>query len=198
VGLENVEKAVLAEARAEAGKLLAEARGRLAERLAAARREIDSRFDLRRRRELAHLESEHQRELARARTAARLEVLREKNRLVERAFRGALERLAALPRERFLALAGEWLAEVPAEQPGAVLAGERERGWLAGAFLDRVNAGRTGKLELSAEPGPEGGGLVVRGEKFEFDLSWAGQLADRRGQLSPLVAAELFGDKAQP
>lgn len=198
MGLENVEQAVLAEVRAEAGKLLAEARARLAERLAAAGREIGSRFEQRRRRELAHLESEHNRELSRERTAARLEVLREKNRLIEEAFRGALASLAALPRERLLELAGQWLAEVPPDQPGTVLAGGRERQFLAGGFLERINAGRSGKLKLSDEPGPESGGLVVRAERFEYDFSWAGQLADRKGALAPLVAAELFGGKPQP
>jgi len=193
VSLENVERAVLAEAEKQAAAIVGDAHGRLEDRLDAEEREVAERFEARRRRELARLGSEHNRELSRARTEARLEVLKEKNRLIEQAFAGALERLAELPKDQFLKLAGKWLAEVPAELAGRIAAGERERGFLSGAFLKKVNAGREGKLELSDEPGPAGGGLVVRAERFEFDFSWAGRLADRKGALAPEVAAILFG-----
>ena len=69
----------------------------------------------------------------------------------------------------------------------------RERKMLAGKFIENVNAERTGKLVISDEAGPVGGGLVVRAEKFEFDFSWAGRMADRKGALAPEVAAILFG-----
>jgi V/A-type H+-transporting ATPase subunit E len=190
--LDNVEKAVLEEARAEAERLLAEARSRLGEKLAAEKREIEERFAGRRRREFSRLDSEHHRELSRARTEARLEVLKEKNRLVEEVFSRALARLAKLPAEEFLTLAGKCLAQVPPELEGSVLAGERERELLAGDFMKKVNASRKGKLKLSDEAGPPGGGIVVRTERFEFDFSWAGRLADRKGALAPNVAATLF------
>ena len=98
-----------------------------------------------------------------------------------------------MPGPQFLKLAGKWLAEVPPELSGEIVAGKRERSYIEGAFLKKVNAGRTGKLTLSDGPGPEGGGLVVRAGKFEFDFSWAGRLADRKGALAPEVAALLFG-----
>jgi V/A-type H+/Na+-transporting ATPase subunit E len=193
MGLENVEKAVLAEARAEAEEIAAEARSSLNERVAAAGREMDERFEARHKREMARLQSEHNRELSRARTDARLAVLKEKNAVIEKAFAGALEKLAELPEEKFLALAGKWLREVPADLEGRIATGERERAMLSGAFIEKINAGRSGKLTLSDEAGPVGGGLVVRAEKFEFDFSWAGRLADRKGALAPEVAAILFG-----
>ncbi len=194
MGLENVEKAVLAEAEKEAAVIVGEAHGRLEDKLAAEEREVAERFEAHRKRELARLEAEHNRELSRARTEARLAVLTEKNRLIEQAFAGALEGLAELSEEKFLSLAEAWLAEVPSELVGRIAVGERERGLLSGAFLEKINAGRQGKLELSDEPGPAGGGLVVRAERFEFDFSWAGRLADRKGALSPEVAAILFGE----
>jgi vacuolar-type H+-ATPase subunit E/Vma4 len=197
MSLDRVEAAVMEEARAEAAGLLSAARAQLAERVAAAGREVAERFEQRRRREMARLEGEHLRKVSAARTAARLDVLREKNRLVERAFDLALEQLAALPREEFLRQAEAWLAQVPPDQPGEILAGPRERGFLEGAFLERVNSRRTGRLTLSAEPGPPGGGLVVRAERFEYDFTWRGQLADRRGALSPLVAGLLFGRQGE-
>jgi hypothetical protein len=84
---------------------------------------------------------------------------------------------------------------VPAELAGSIVAGERERGFLAGSFLKKINASRKGKLKLSDEPGPAGGGLIVRAEKFEFDFTWAGRISDRKGALAPDVAAALFGDR---
>lgn len=194
MGFQNVEKSVLAEARAEANRLVAEARAKLDERLAAERRELEERFAGRRRRELARLEAEHNRELSRARTEARLKVLKEKNRLVEEVFAEALRRAGELPKAEFLKLAEKWLAGVPPELAGRIVAGERERSHLAGAFLKKVNAKRSGKLELSDEPAPEGGGMIVRAERFEFDFSWAGRLADRKGVLAPEVAAALFAE----
>jgi vacuolar-type H+-ATPase subunit E/Vma4 len=195
VSLENVEKAVLAEAEAEAERILAKARAELDEKLGAGRRELEERFAGHRRREMARLESEHNRELSRARTEARLTVLKEKNQLVERAFAGALQRLAELPEKDFLKLTEQWLAEVPSELGGEIVAGERERSYLAGEFLKKINAGRSGQLTLADGPGPAGGGIVVRAEKFEFDFTWAGRLADRKAGLAPEVAAMLFGDE---
>ena len=200
MGIENVEKSVLAEARKEAEELLAAARKRLAERFAAEKREIDARAEARRRRELAQVEGEHVRELARERTAARLAVLTEKNRLIEEVLKGALAKVAAMPREKFQALAAEWLAEVPADQAGEIVAGAREREFLGGGLLDRVNAGRTGRLTLSAEmlPDSAGGGMLVRAGRFEFDFTWAGRLADRRSALTAMIAGELFGEAGKP
>jgi vacuolar-type H+-ATPase subunit E/Vma4 len=200
VSLENVEQAVLAEAGKEAELLLAAARQKLAGRLAAEKREIDSRAESRRRRELAHLEGEQLRELSRERTAARLAVLAEKNRLVEEVFRRALAALAGLSPDRFLALAEKWLAEVPTDLAGEIIAGPRERASLAGGFLDRINAGRTGRLSLAEEtlPPASGGGLLVRAGRFEFDFTWAGRLADRRAALTGTIAAELFGETGKP
>ncbi len=194
MGLENVEKAVLAEAEAEAERIGVEARASLDEKLAVARREVEDRFEGREKRGMARLQSEHNRDLSRARTEAKLAVLKEKNRIIEGAFAGALERLGELPQEKFLALAEKWLGEVPENLEGRVACGERERGYLSGDFINKVNSGRSGKLEVSDEPGPAGGGLVVRAEKFEFDFSWAGSLSDRKGALAPDVAAVLFGE----
>ena len=190
MGLENVEKAVLAEAEAE--RIRVEARAGLDEKLAAARRELEDRFEARERRGMARLQSEHNRELSRARTEARLAVLKEKNRVIEKTFGAALGKLGELSEERFLELAEKWLAGVPGDLDGRIVCGERERGYLSGGFMDKVNAPRSGRLEVSDEPGPAGGGLVVRAEKFEFDFSWAGRLADRKGALAPDVAATLF------
>ena len=134
------------------------------------------------------------------RTAARLAVLAEKNRIVGEVLDAALARAAAVPRERFGELAAKWLAEVPAELSGEVLAGPRERELLAGGLLDRVNSGRAGKLALSDEglPGSSGGGMLVRAGRFEFDFTWAGRLAERRAALTALIAAELFdGSQSQ-
>ncbi|MHC4916449.1 MAG: V-type ATP synthase subunit E family protein [Planctomycetota bacterium] len=196
MGFENVEKAVLEEARAEAAEIVADARSRLAERLELEKRELDRQFAARRRRRLARLDSEHHRELSRARTDARLEVLKRKNAMVEAAFEEALRMLGKLPAEKFLELAAGWLAGVPGELSGKICAAERERSEMAGAFLKKVNAGRKGKLEISDEHPPEGGGLVVRAERFEFDFSWAERLDDRRGTLAPEVAAVLFAGDA--
>ena len=194
MGLENVEKAVLAEAEKEAAAIVAEARGGLEAKVAVEKREIEERFEARRRRDMARLEAEHNREISAARTEARLAVLSEKNRLIEAVFAKALEKLAELPPAEFLELAAAWLAEVPPDLPGRIAAGPNEKKHLSGAFLQKINAGRTGKLELSDEPGPEFGGIVVRAEKFEFDFSWAGRLADHKGSLAPEVAAALFGE----
>ncbi len=192
MGLENVEKAVLEEARAEAERIVAEARSRLAERLEIEKRDVEKRFAERRRHGLARLDSEHHRELSRARTDARLEVLKRKNAMVESAFEEALRMLSELPAEKFLELAAGWLSQVPDDLSGRISAGERERAAMAGDFLEKINAGRRGKLELSAEEAPEGGGLIVRSERFEFDFSWAERMDDRRGTLAPEVAAVLF------
>jgi vacuolar-type H+-ATPase subunit E/Vma4 len=194
MSLENVEKAVLAEAEAEAARILAEARASLDGKLADARREVERRFESRHKREMARLQSEHNRELSRARTDARLAVLKEKNRIIEEAFAAALERADELPKDAFLKLAAGWLASVPDEISGRIVASERERSYLAGEFLEKVNASRSGKLELSDEPGPAGGGMVVRSEKFKFDFSWAERLDDRKGSLAPEVAGIIFGD----
>ena len=192
MGLENVEKAVLEEARAEAAKIVAEARADLTERLEVEKRDMEKRFAERRRHALARLDSEHHRELSRARTDARLDVLKRKNAMVEAAFDEALRMLGDLPAEKFLELAAGWLAQVPGNLSGRICAGERERAAMSGKFLEKINGGRQGKLELSAGEDPPGGGLIVRSDRFEFDFSWAERMDDRRGTLAPEVAAVLF------
>ncbi len=197
MGLENIEKAVLSEAEVEGQAIVAEAKSLLAERLAVAKRELEERFASRQRQQMANLESEHNRELSAARTDARLAVLKEKNRVIEEAFAGALKKLAEIPEEKFLKLAEAWLQEVPGELAGQIAAGPRERKLLEGAFLKRVNQNRKGKLTLAEGDGPVGGGIRVLADKFEFDFTWAGRMADRKGALAPDVAAIIFGKEGQ-
>jgi vacuolar-type H+-ATPase subunit E/Vma4 len=197
MGLENIEKAVLSEAEAEGQGIVAEAKSLLAERLAVAKRELEERFAARKRQQMANLESEHNRELSAARTDARLAVLKEKTRVIEAAFAGALQKLAEIPEEHFLKLAKAWLQEVPSELSGQIAAGPREQKLLEGEFLKGINQGREGKLTLAQGDGPVGGGIRVLADKFEFDFTWAGRLADRKGALAPDVASIIFGKEGQ-
>jgi vacuolar-type H+-ATPase subunit E/Vma4 len=221
----NIEKAILDEAKEEARAVLAAAAAARAEKMAAERRRIEAEMETLRRQENSRLDAEHASALALERAASAGAVLAEKNRLLDEVFSRALGRLGELPGKQFLAAAREWLSEAPGEIPAVIVAGARERSYIEGAFLDEVNAKRRdgAKFTLSAEcetglpgqpganatglpgrsrriggPKAAGGGLLVRAGRFVFDHSWNTALSERRGELLPEMAADLFGKEEGP
>ena len=195
--MDNVEKAVLDEAKKEAKAILAAASAAFAEKVAAEKRRLDADIEALRRQENSRLDAEHSRSLASEHAAQAGAVLAEKNRILDEVFSRALHRLGELPKPLFLAAAGRRLSEVPGRLPAVIEAGARERSYIEGAFLDGINAKRRdgAKLTLSdeCELGPAGGGLLVRAGRFVFDHSWNTALSERKGELVPEMAAELFG-----
>jgi len=198
VTLHEVEAAVLKKAQAEAESLLVEAR-----RLAEERWQRESvRLREEHRRRLEHLRVEEEAALAREVAAKRAEhrraLLARKNEILDEVFHQAAEAIITLPDDGYRCWLEAQLLRVVRltqgdESAGEVLTNDRDH-TLVGRLLTQLTPGA--RLTLAAERVPIRGGFLVRGRRWDLDLSLDSLLAQLRETLAEKVATALFGGES--
>jgi len=196
--MDRIRRHILNRARDEALCLVRAAKEEADRRVAAARERIARDLDGRLNQMKAELEGHHQQALDRLAFEHRLEALRRKREIIDEVFDCALARFMETPRYR------EWLesrlADV-ADLTGEVLCAERDRALCQAALKRFADEGKTG---LTLAKGPDGvggksvaGGIVVRAERFDLDLSLESALGDLRAQVMPEFSALAFSGLEQ-
>jgi vacuolar-type H+-ATPase subunit E/Vma4 len=188
-GLKRIEDHVLDKARAEAAKVLGEARRQADALLAAAREETDRRLKSELDRLKSELDAALDRELSGRRASRGQELLVDKSRVLDDAFKRAGDRLLKSPgywdllRRRLKELAG---------QKGGVLCRAEHRDTI-GKYITELNRETGGKMPaLADENASILGGFVLRGERVDVVFTLEGELATLREKILPELAAKAF------
>ncbi len=179
---EEEARATLERARSEAEAIAAEAR----ERVEAQRKKLEAASRQR-------ADEERNRIVTLAKLEARREVLREKQRLIDRVFEETRERIVKMGRDEYQRLMETFFAHV--SEPGkceVILDPAEDR--IDQAFLDRMSKSVDGcELKLSDERRPMGGGFILKSGRTETNCTLDTILSDARERLETDVAEVLFG-----
>jgi V/A-type H+-transporting ATPase subunit E len=198
---EKIIEKILNDARAEAQRVLESAQAQAAQIHEQAEREAQRQRELivAQARQEAH--SRRRAHLAAATAAARNAVLAAKRALIERAFKQAAERIAAMPAGEYKS----WLLRliVHAAETGdeEVILSPADRQILGEAFIREANAqlaqhGKRGALRLSPETRDIGRGFVLKGKGSEMNVTVATLLRRAQDELEIEVAQMLFGKES--
>ena len=126
----------------------------------------------------------------------RKELLSMKRGVIDAAFDEALLGLRSMPAEKARAFMEKTLLSFAKGDEGMIVSKGDEKVFDE-SFLARVNdqlkrAGKSGNLALTGEVRDAGGGLLLRSEGMEVNLTYPSVLSERRPELEAEVAAILF------
>jgi vacuolar-type H+-ATPase subunit E/Vma4 len=193
MSLENLRKALLADAQQEAEAVRREAQANaeayVAQRLAQAEQEAERHFH----RESRAVEEEFKRKLTALRTEKNKALLERRNALVRMVFERARHQVLHLPESDYAA----WLRRLlhrTAEQSGGVLIVHSEDRVIAERLVTEWNNahGSEKSLTLAEETLPERGGFILRTPQYEIDATLGSLLGEVERVLAPEIAARLF------
>ena len=189
--LEKIQDHVLQKARAEAAALVDEARKKADAELAAARDEADRKLKAALDRLQAELDGALDREVSGLRASRGQEILVDKSRVLDDAFKRAAERLLASP--AYWDLVRRRLAEL-AGQKGELLCRAEHRDAVA-KLVDELHRETGGKMPpLAKDSANILGGFILRGERVDIDFTLESELAVLRERILPELAAKAFGN----
>ena len=193
MSLERIRETILSKARQEAEGVLSDARKRHEAQLAAARDSLQKEFAARLERAKQQARQECDREAAHKRSQHNLALLKLRNSILNDVFDDAAQRLLALPDDEYRQYVRLRMGDVPAELGGELLCKKSDEKRLA-PLVEEMNKARPVDAQLKLIPGdtPALGGVILRTQKFELDLSLDTQLAQLRDELAPEVAKGLF------
>ncbi|NUM55851.1 MAG: hypothetical protein HUU46_19595 [Candidatus Hydrogenedentes bacterium] len=194
MGLDTIQRSVLASASAEANRIVKAAEqhagDRVVRELESIRREQTHRYQLAAR----AIEDEAARKVSRAKGEASKRLLERRNALLDRIFGEARANILAMPRDRYAAEMRKRLELAAGNSGGAVRVHPDD----AGAFesmLASFNAARAADARVTLDasaPLPNRGGFVFVAGAYDVDQTLDSLLANLRHEMEPQLAAELF------
>lgn len=128
---------------------------------------------------------------------ARKALLAAKREVLDEAFSMALQKMQAMPEKQAKRFAMGML--LSAARGDETLVADAGSAWCDDAFVADANralkeAGREGKLTLSAEKASLGGGFLLKSRGLEINCSFPAAVQARRNDLEAEVASMLFGE----
>jgi len=186
--MERIREHILETARAEAEAAVKAARKEAEARTAAARDRITRESEQRLARDLAAVERDHRQALDQRAFENRLDLLKRKSAILDEVFARAAERFIETPRYR------DWLTRrvaSVADLEGEVRCNVRDRA-VCRAALDRLAGQGAVNLTMAKEAADITGGLIVRTERFDLDITLGAALKDLRGRVTPDLVALAF------
>lgn len=193
-GIEKITQRIDAEAQAEIEQLLAGARAEAEEIAGRYQAQADREAaDRRARNEKAAAERE-ERLVSVAQMESRKITLAAKQEMVEQAFDLALEKLCAMPEDRYIATAAGLLVQAAPEGAGAAVFSPADRDRVGQAAVDAANRqlGDKGKLTLSPETRDIRGGFILVNGSVEVNCTFETLVRLQKGAMSGEVAKLLF------
>ncbi len=191
MSLAEIQRKITSDAEREAAMLLARAR----EQAVAIRDEAEKTIHKTEEQYSDHFRKEEPEILRRRNIVADLDIQRialgEKQKLVESAFSGALEKLRNLPRDRYLDFTEKLLDK-------AVETGEEElilspsEGYIDQKWVDEYNEKKGKSLVVSDHRTPMAGGFILRRGDIQTNCSWDMLLRWIRDDIEADVAQRLF------
>ncbi len=193
--VEQIQKAVVEEAKAEAAHILHEANKEMERLLEDSRREEEHRAEAHLREEKARMELAALREISRAQLKARLACLDARNRVIECIFSRAMDEALQLPPARYREILRRWLGELETSAGGDILPAARDAEALAG-LIGEMNPSRDAgsRLTLSRERSRFLSGFIFSTPRYEVTKSLEAWMEEQKRSMAPWLEKELFGE----
>lgn len=195
MALEDIQKAVLDTARKEAARIVEAARqaadAKVAAETEALRREAERRYAA----ETRAIEEDYARKLVQHKGAANKRLLELRNRRLREVFQRARRQVLDAPADEYRQTMAR-LLELAAEGAGGLLRVHPDDRAVFEEILASFNAGRPENEQVrldDAQALPERGGFILVSEDFEVDQTLDTLLTDLEHDMSPAIAAALFG-----
>lgn len=195
MSLDNISKAVLDAAAAEAEDIRKKARKSVEARIAAARRDAESEEERRYHAAVRTIDEGFARQLIQKRGAANKDLLAKKNACLRRVIEMARDHILAMPSRDYADIMRRLLERAAAGCGGTFRVHPDDRacfGQLAAELNGTRSLDQQIRLDESRVLG-ERGGFVFAGRGFEVDQTLATLLADLEREMAPEIAHELFG-----
>ncbi len=121
-------------------------------------------------------------------------LLRAKQNVLEEVFKGALEDIRALPREKYLEYIESMLL-ANAEDGDTVIIAEADKAMVTKAFVEKAAEKKGIKLQLAKEYGNFAGGLILSSRCCSKNMSLELELASLREDKEAKIARMIFEEK---
>ena len=191
-GIEKITQRIGADAQAEIDKILADAR--------AEADKITETYKAQAAADAAELTDKIQKAAAeredRLVSAAQMEsrktALAAKQKLVEKAYDMALEKLCSMPDDRYIEIVAELLVQAAPGGRGTVLFAPEEAKRIGAAAVAKAHEKLNGQLTLSPETLPIKGGFILRDERVEVNGTFETLVRLQKAETAGAVAKKLF------
>lgn len=196
-GAERINRRILDDARAQAGKVAEEAAGKASAILAAAEKEAGKRKEQILERAQKEAEEQKRRILGIAQLDARKEILAAKQELIEKAFEQAAAKLVDLEEASYFDFLRQMLLVSMKTGEEVIVLSPRDKARASAKFWKSLEkelkaTGRKGKVTLGKESPAIEGGFILQSKGVESNNSFHALLEMQRDELEPEVAALLF------
>jgi V/A-type H+-transporting ATPase subunit E len=158
------------------------------------------------RRDLHRAEAEAQEEkrriLALERLEARRSLLMARQEAVDDVYAEVLERLRSLPDDEYLSFVSASVLRAVETGREALLISPEDRERITPAFLEKLNSelrdrGLAGELSMEVAGEDMGGGVMLKGEGTEVNLTFTQMLEEVKEEMEPQVVAVLFPEEEE-
>ena len=192
-GIERITQRIDADTQAEIDRVLGDAKARAAQ--------ISSGYQEQAAKEAAEQNSRNEKEAAErekrlvssAQMESRKVLLTARQEMVELAFQKALEKLCALPDEKYAEAAAQLLCQAAPDGRGEAVFSETDRARIGQSAVDMANEKLGGgKLTLSENTRKIRGGFVLVNGNVEVNCTFETLIRLQKGEISGEVAKHLF------
>ena len=191
-GIEKITGRISADAKAEADRVLAQARAEAEKITAKYRAQADAEAaDLAAKNRKAAAERE-ERLVSVAQMEARKVQLAAKQEMVEKTYAMALEKLCAMPQERYVEVLAELLVQASSTGTEEVIFSAKDRQTVGKAAVEQANKSGNRKLTLSGETREIQGGFILRAENVEVNCAFDTLVRLQKAETAGAVAQKLF------
>ena len=191
-GIEKITRRIEADAKAEIDRVLGEAKKEAAEITQRYQAQADAEAaDLAVKNEKAAAERE-ERLLSAAQMEARKVQLAARQEMVEKAYVLALEKLCAMPDEKYVAVLADLMVKASASGKEEVLFSADDRKKVGEAAVAKANELSGKKLKLAKDTLPIKGGFVLRDKNVEVNCTFETLVRLQKTETAGAVAKMLF------
>ena len=191
-GIEKITGLIQSEAKAEIDAVLSTAREEAAE--------ITARYDAQAQAEAANLEARNQKAAAEreerlisaAQMEARKTALAAKQEMVEKAYAQALEKLCAMPAERYTQVLAALLCQASSTGKEEVILSSKDRQKVGEAAVAKANKDGGKQLRLSPETRQIPGGFILKDQNVEVNCAFDTLVRLQKAETAGMVAKKLF------
>jgi V/A-type H+/Na+-transporting ATPase subunit E len=183
---EEQEREIKAKAEQEAAKILEKAKSEAKEVAASIEAKAKAKAEENRRRAFTMAELE-----------SRKETLTEKQRQIDNAFAGAVQKISSIDAEDYHKIVIKMLVESVETGEEIVYISPRDKDRLTEEFIAKANEalkklGKKGELSLAVDSVDFGGGIILKSEEYTLNNSFNSIIKMQRDELEPEVAEILF------
>lgn len=194
-GIEKITQRIESDAQAEIDRILGEARDEAARITASYRAQADAEArDLEAKNERVAAEQE-ERLVNAAQMKARKVQLAAKQEMVEKAYIQALDKLCAMPQERYVAVLANLLVEASSNGREEAVFSKEDREQVGKAAVEKANQISGKQLRLSEETQPIRGGFILKDKNVEVNCAFETLVRLQKAETAGAVVKKLFPEE---